>query len=86
MSIRGWDVSLTHAALAVWTPLHAGGADTHEGTNEVLTSHPLGVAVVQTFRALVLIWWGRGGDGGRPKVLKNETSGRAVCSCFYGVE
>lgn len=47
---------LTHASLSIWSVLHARRADTHEGTNQVLTGHTLGVAVVQTLGALVLVW------------------------------
>lgn len=47
---------LTHTSLSVWSALHAGRADTHEGTDQVLTGHTLGVTVIQTLGALVVVW------------------------------
>lgn len=49
---------LTHTSFSIWSALHASRADTHKGTDQVLAGHTLGVTVVQTFRALVLVWRG----------------------------
>lgn len=35
-----------HTALAIGAPLHARGADTHEGADQVLAHHALGLTVV----------------------------------------
>lgn len=39
---------LTHASLSIWSALHTRRADTHEGTDQVLTGHTLRVTVIQT--------------------------------------
>lgn len=48
--------SLTHASLSVRPALHARRADAHEGADQVLAGHSLGVAVVQALGAFVLVW------------------------------
>lgn len=48
--------SLTHASLPIRSALHARGADAHEGADQVLAGHALGVAVVQALGAFVLVW------------------------------
>lgn len=44
-----------HTALSVRAPLHTRGTDAHECSNQVLTDHSFGVAVIQAVSTLILI-------------------------------
>ena len=63
---------LTHAALSVWSALHARRADAHEVPDQVLAGHALGVAVVQPLGTLVLVWE----ETGRRQGGDREETGR----------
>lgn len=62
-------LSLTHTSLSIWSALHARRADAHEGTDKILTGHTLGVTVIQSLRALILVWYGIR-DGKKVKYIK----------------
>lgn len=47
---------LTHAAVSARLPRVSGGADAHEGADEVLAGHASAGAVVQPGFALVVVW------------------------------
>lgn len=47
---------LTHATVSAGLPRVPGGADAHEGADQVLAGHALAGAVVQSGVALVVVW------------------------------
>lgn len=47
---------LTHAAVSAGLPRVSGGADAHEGPDQVLAGHASAGAVVQSGFALVVVW------------------------------
>lgn len=78
-------LSLTRAPLSVQPALHPGRADAHEGADHVLTSHAVGVTVVQPFGALVLVCTRR--EGTRTVFVRGtcrvEVKGNRAASHLY---